>query len=384
MTLRSLTTHFGRLLDVRRDDAARIGFMAVFLFFLLAANNVIKIVRDSLFLSRFPITQLPYVYLLAALFAGAVIGIYARYTSRLSLSQVILGSHAFIVSNVIIFWLLIAFYDFGWVLYAFYIWSAIVGLVVVAQFWTLANDMFNPREGKRLFGILTAAGTLGGMAGGFGAHWAVNFLFGTNQLLWLIVVLFTGAFGVVWFAVRERENVLAANHSEDVSPREIKGQDAGGVIGTLLGSRYLQLIAALTFVSVIVSTLIDYQFKAAAKEAYPSADALAGFFGSYYAWLSVVTLFAQVWLTGRLLMGLGLTPSLLLLPGTLFAGSIGLLLWPGLFAATATRLAEASLRTSVNDTAGEILYLPIPDYIKKKIKVLLDVTVERLGDGTAR
>ena len=95
-----------------------------------------------------------------------VISIYSRYTSRLSLSQVILGSHAFIISNVIIFWLLIAFYDFGWVLYAFYIWSAIVGLVVVAQFWTLANDMFNPREGKRLFGILTAGGTLGGMMGG--------------------------------------------------------------------------------------------------------------------------------------------------------------------------------------------------------------------------
>jgi HEAT repeat protein len=31
----------------------------------------------------------------------------------------------------------------------------------------------------------------------------------------------------------------------------------------------------------------------------------------------------------------------------------------------------------------EILYLPIPDFIKKKVKVFLDVTVERLGDGTA-
>ncbi len=382
-TLRFLTLNFRQLLDVRRGEAARIGFMAAFLFFLLAANNVIKIVRDSLFLSRFPITQLPYVYLLAALLAGAVITIYSRYTSRLSLSQVILGSHAFIISNVIIFWLLVAFYDFGWVLYAFYIWSAIVGLVVVAQFWTLANGMFTPREGKRLFGILTAAGTLGGMMGGVGANWAVNFLFGTNQLLWLIVVLFTGAFGVVWFAVRERERVFAASRREGVLPREIKTRDASGVMGTLRGSRYLQTIAALIFVSVIVSTLIDYQFKAAAKEAYRSTDALVRFFGSYYAWLSVVTIFAQLWLTRRLLMGLGLTPSLLLLPLTLLAGSIGILVWPGLFAATANRLGEASLRTSVNDTAGEILYLPIPDYIKKKIKVLLDVTVERLGDGTA-
>ena len=372
-----------KIFDVRPGEAARIGFMAAFLFFLLAANNVIKIVRDALFLSRFPITQLPYVYLLAAVAAGIVISIYSRYTFRLSLAQVILGSHAFIISNVIIFWLLIGFYDFGWVLYAFYIWSAIVGLIAVAQFWMLANEMFTPRDGKRLFGILTAAGTLGGMLGGFGASLAVTFLFGTRQLLWFIVALFAGSFGVVWFAARERETALAANHGVDVPSREIGERGGSGVVGTLSGSRYLQTIATLIFLSVIVSTLIDYQFKAAAQGAYPSTEALAGFFGSYYAWLSVVTVLAQLLLTGRLLMGLGLTPSLLVLPLTVFAGSISLLVWPGLFAATATRLAEASLRTSVNHSGVEILYLPIPDFIKKKVKVFLDVTVERLGDGAA-
>jgi ATP:ADP antiporter, AAA family len=379
VTLRSLTVNFRRLLIVRPEEAKGIGFMAGFLFFLIAANNVIKIVRDSLFLSRFPITQLPYVYLLAAVFAGAVIGIYSRYTSKLSLSRVILGSHVFIVSNVIIFWSLIAFYDSGWLLYAFYIWTAVVGLVAVAQFWTLTNDMFNPRAGKRHFGILTAAGTLGGMMGGIASNWVVSFLFGTKQLLWLTVVLFAGAFAMAYLATRERARAPA----EEAPHREITAQKASGVFGILRNSRYLQTIAALIFVSVIVSTLIDYQFKAAAKEAYPSADALAGFFGSYYAWLSAVTLPVQVWLTGKFLMGLGLTPSLLLLPLSLLAGSISLLIWPGLFAATATRMAEVSLRTSVNRSGVEILYLPISDFIKKKVKVFLDVTVERLGDGAA-
>lgn len=383
MSFASLKINFWKPADFGPGEARRIGFMAALLFFLLAANNVIKIVRDSLFLDRFPITDLAYVYLLAGLIAGATLSLYARYTSRLSLSRVILGSHAFIVSNLVIFWLLFTFYDFAWVFYAFYMWSAIVGLVVVAQFWTLANAMFNPREGKRLFGILTAGGTLGGIAGALGANWAVNFLFGTKHLLWLIVVFFAGAFAVVWFARRERDKDRAANPREETQVSEANARDATGVVETLRNSRYLQLIAILIFVSVIVSTLIDYQFKAAAKEAYPSTDALAVFFGHYYIWLSVVTFLAQVGLTGRLLMGLGLTPSLLLLPLTLVAGSVSFLAWPGLYTATGTRLAEASLRTSVNRSGVEILYLPIPDFIKKKVKVLLDVTVERLGDGAA-
>ena len=129
--------------------------------------------------------------------------------------------------------------------------------------------------------------------------------------------------------------------------------------------------------------MIDYQFKATAKEAYSSADALAGFFGSYYAWLSVVTLLAQLCLTGKALTKFGLTASLLILPSALLAGSISLLAWPGLVAATATRMAEASLRTSVNQSGVQVLYLPVPDSIKKKVKVFMDVTVERLGDGVA-
>ena len=84
LSVRALTINVPRLLGIRPGETARIGLMATLLFFLLGANNVIKIVRDSLFLSRFPITQLAYVYLLAALLASGVIGIYSRYTSRLS------------------------------------------------------------------------------------------------------------------------------------------------------------------------------------------------------------------------------------------------------------------------------------------------------------
>jgi ATP:ADP antiporter, AAA family len=243
MILRTPTTNFARFFDVRPGEVARLGLMALFLFLLLAANNLIKIVRDSLFLSRFPITELPYVYLMAALVAGAVIAIYSRYTSRFSLSQVVLGSHAFIVSNIIIFWFLIVFYDFDWVLYAFYMWSAIVGLVAVAQFWTWVNDIFNLREGKRLFGVLTAAGTLGAMTGGLAANFAVSFLFGTNQLLWLIVVLFAGSSGVAWLIVRKTESALAPNAKQDMTAREVKERNASGVVGMLYSSRYLQTLS---------------------------------------------------------------------------------------------------------------------------------------------
>ena len=373
----SLTNTLSRFFDIRPGEARRVGIMVSLLFFLLAANNVIKVVRDALFLSRFPISDLAYVYFLVALLAGVIIAVYTRYTVRLPLYRLILGLNAFIISNVIMFWFLIVVFNFAWSIFAFYIWSAIVSVLAVAQFWTFAGLIFTSREAKRLFGIFSAGGSLGAILGGFGSGWAVNLFMGTNELFWLIGALFAGAFGVVWLAGKELSEL------QTPTSRETKATEQAGALGPILASRYLQLIAGAIFVSVAVSTLIDFQFKAAAKMAYASQDDLTAFFGSYYAWVAIITFFAQVVLTRRLLTAFGLIPSLLLLPVTLFAGSLGILVWPGLFSTTATRLTDAVLRTSVNQSGMEILYLPLSAAVKRRVKTFLDVVLQRLGDGAA-
>ncbi len=379
----SLTSTLSRFFDVRPGEARRVGIMVSLLFFLLAANNVIKVLRDALFLSHYPIRDLAYVYLLAALLAGVIIAVYTRYTVRLPLYQLVLGSHAFIISNVIVFWFLIVIFNFAWSIYAFYIWSAIVGVLAVAQFWTLAGLIFTSRQARRLFGIFSAGGSLGAILGGFGSGWAVNLFMETDELFWLIGALFAGAFGVVWLARNELSELQTVALTETPTTGEERASQQTGALGAIRASGYLQLIAGAIFASVAVSTLIDFQFKAAAKVAYPSKDGLTAFFGSYYAWVAIITFVSQTVLTGRLLTAFGLIPSLLLLPVGLFAGSLGILVWPGLFSTTATRLTDAVLRTSVNQSGMEILYLPLSAIVKRRIKTFLDVVLQRLGDGAA-
>jgi AAA family ATP:ADP antiporter len=379
----SLTNTLFRFFEIRPGELRRVGIMVALLFFLLAANNVIKVARDSLFLSQFPIDHLPYVYLLAAVVAGLIIAAYSRYALRFPLYRLILGSNAFIISNVIAFWFLIVLFNFGWAIYAFYVWSAIVGVLSVAQFWTFAGLIFTPREAKRLFGVFSAGGSLGAILGGFGSGWAVNLFTEIGALFWLIGALFAGACGVVWLANNELSELQTAAPTNIPTTRETKASGQTTALSAIRASGYVQLIAAAIFVSTVVSTLIDFQFKAAAKAAYVSQDDLAAFFGSFYAWVAIITLPTQLLLTGRFLSGFGLSSGLLLLPVTLFAGSLGILVWPGLFSATATRLTDIVLRTSVNQSGMEILYLPLSASLKKRVKAFLDVVLQRLGDGAA-
>src|ERR1044072_6845882 len=103
----SLANTLARFFDIRPGEGRRVTLMVSLLFLLLAANNVIKVERDSLFLSRFSLGDFSYVSLLVPLLAGLIIDVYTRYTIGLPFYQLILGTYALIISNVCVFWYLI-------------------------------------------------------------------------------------------------------------------------------------------------------------------------------------------------------------------------------------------------------------------------------------
>lgn len=371
-------SHF---LDIRTGEAYRVGVMASLLFFLIAANNLIKIVRDSIFLSHHAVSELPYLYILVAFLAAAIIATYTKYTATLSVIRLILGTNAVILSNIICFWLLLTYFSSGWIYYAFYIWSAIVSVIAVAQLWTLAEQIFSLEGGKRSFGFLSAGGTVGGTLAGFGVKWFLPQSVESHHLLWVIAGLYLAPSALLlWARHRIVGNISKSELGISDKPEETRASSIGEL---LAGSTYLKTIAILIFVSVIVSTLIDFQFKSAAKQAYPSAGALTVFFSSYYGWLSVATFFVQVVLTGKILTTVGLKPSLYLTPGTLLIGSLAITIWPGLPAVVLTRMADGALRESIYRSGMESLYMPLSGKVKKTVKTFLDVVIERIGDATA-
>jgi AAA family ATP:ADP antiporter len=369
--------------DIRsRQEGYRLGVMAALLFLLIAANNLIKILRDSIFLGHHSVSELPYLYILVALFAGVIIATYTRYTAHLSLVRLILATNALIVLMIAGFWFLLTYINPAWSHYAFYIWSAMASVIAVAQLWTLANQIFNPDQGKRLFGLLTAGGTIGGAAAAFGAKWTVHLSVESNHLLWVVGGLYVTASVLLGLTQRRLRETLSAK--EFVSPKSGEAVINGdNIFARLAGSPYLKTIATVILVSVVVSTLIDFELKTAAKEIYPSKSALAGFFSSYYGWLSVATLFAQVVLTGKTLSKLGLSTSLYVTPVTLLTGALAIMIWPGLIAAALTRIADATLRNSIHRSCMEIIYMAVPAGVLKSIKTFLDVVVERVGDASA-
>ena len=111
-------SHF---LDIQTGEAYRVGVMAFLLFFFIAANNLIKILRDSIFLGHHSVSELPYLYILVAFLAALIIATYTKYTATLSVIRLILGTNAVILSNIVFFWFLLTYFNPDWSYYTFYI-----------------------------------------------------------------------------------------------------------------------------------------------------------------------------------------------------------------------------------------------------------------------
>ena len=54
-----------------------------------------------------------------------------------------------------LFWLLFRS-EASWISAGFYLFGQIFGTLLLSQFWTLANEIYDPRQARRLFGFLGA------------------------------------------------------------------------------------------------------------------------------------------------------------------------------------------------------------------------------------
>jgi ATP/ADP translocase len=87
-----------------------------YLFLVIACYLIGRVVRDSLFLSRFPAAQLPYADIATALTVGVLIAVYIRLGRHSSLHRLLLGSLLLFASNCLCFWVLAHFYLVGSIL----------------------------------------------------------------------------------------------------------------------------------------------------------------------------------------------------------------------------------------------------------------------------
>jgi ATP/ADP translocase/HEAT repeat protein len=364
------------IFDLRREERTLGLLMALYHVLLLVSLYLLKPVRDSLFLSSRGPAELPFVFLLTTAVVVPVAYLHTRAGRRMDVGSLIDG-----VSLVLVLSLVglrgLLHVEGEWVTYLLYAWVSIYGLVVTSQFWLMANALFTASQSKRVFSLLSAGAIVGAIVGGEVTGLLVDVIGMESENLLL------GAGAVLLAATALARGIRRYERgTERLGPaQETAAEDASGALPIIRESRHVQLIVGTLTVMVVVTTLVDYQFKTVATQAFPTEDGLTTFMGQFYGRVSLVALLVQLVVAPRLMRVVGIGGALSILPGMLALGAVGMLLMPGLVAGVFLRGSGQSLKHSVDKTGRELLFVPVPLEKKKRVKVFIDLFVDQGAQG---
>jgi AAA family ATP:ADP antiporter len=348
--------------------------MFFYLLFVLFAYYILKPVSRAMFLTKFDPDNLPALYILIAAFGGVFAFLYSKLAARTSLRAAVFATMALSVICLCAIWALI---HFPWMIYVLNIWVSLFSIVLVSQGWLVASNIFDAREAKRLYPLLGMGMVLGAACGGEFTSRTAR-LVGTHNLLLASAVMVILAY--LSFRLATRKSAGAVREAR-AAHKEETDFSFGGMIGDIGRTRHLQVIVAIMAMMYIVDTLVEYQFQVTASAAH-KGDNLTAFFGKFYGlYLNLTEFVFQLFVTSVVVRRFGVGGTLQIAPACIAIASSVVVGSHSVATSAAVRLTEASTRYTLNRTGMELLYMPLQQELRNRIKAFIDICVDRLSRG---
>ncbi|HNV86424.1 MAG TPA: Npt1/Npt2 family nucleotide transporter [Candidatus Omnitrophota bacterium] len=367
------------IVRIRKEEWPRTLLMFLYFFLTITSYYILKPVRDSAFIHEYGAENLPYAWLLTIVVLPLFVSAYVKFVDFLEKNVLLSSTLIFFIINLGVFWWF-AHFQYRWLYAIFFIWVSIFSVMTVTQFWLYANDLFNPREAKRLYGFVGSGGILGGIAGGVITSQLAPVI-GTRNLmlvagfLLLFCVLLINA---IWGVERDRKSLPSSEREESGSGAKYGVRKS---IRLIFSRKYFLLLVGLICVTKVVSTLVDYQFKNIVQDVFTVLDLRTAFFGKFFAILNAFSFCVQFFLTSFVLRRFGVAVALLLLPVGLAFGSVAILANPFLWSAAFTMLYDGGMNYSLNQSTKEVLYLPVSREHRYRVKPFIDMFAYRIAKG---
>ena len=395
-------------------------------FLLLTAYYVIKPVREALILAGGGAEVKSYAAAGQALLLLGAVPLYAALAGRLPRRRLINSVTLFFIACLVAFYLLAQMkLPLG---VGFFLWVGVFNLMVVAQFWSFANDVYTTDEGKRLFPIVAFGASSGAVLGSLLTGKLIGPL-GVYQLLLVAAGLLAAGLAVTNVVDRrERRRTEAARGmaestatlpaatkeirlesgefkladlklavkeaKEGAAPPPSDGRLAAGgnAFRLVLQNRYLLLIALLMLFLNWVNTTGEYVLGRTVARA--AADAVAAgtaggldekaligkFYSDFFSVVNVAGLLLQLFAVSRILKFAGVRLAILVLPVIALVGYGILAFVPILAAVRWAKTAENATDYSLQNTVRNVLFLPTTREEKYKAKQAIDSFFVRAGD----
>ena len=369
-----------RFVEIRREEAPVVGWCWLFIFAVLSSYYIMRPIRDEAGVAG-GVNNLQW------LFTGTLLGMvllnipFAYLVKTLPRRRFIPITYHFFAGNIILFAALLYWADAQqtiWIGRVFFVWVSVYNLFVVSVFWQLNVDLFNPEQGKRLFGLISAGASIGAIVGssvtaGLARYVSPIFLLLGAAVLLEIAVLSVGRLSRLSPALH-RDPAVATT---DEAP--IGGSIFAGITRAF-GSRYLINVSLFVLLFTVTSTILYFQQAGIVSHGIRGRGAQTAFFATVDLCVNILTLGIQLFVTGRLVVLLGVALTLGLLPALTLIGFGALALMPTITAVAVFQVLRRAGDYAITRPTREVLFTVVPREDRFKAKSFIDTVVYRAGD----
>ncbi|WP_241606792.1 NTP/NDP exchange transporter [Rosenbergiella epipactidis] len=378
-----LLGRFQRLVSIKQEELAPLCWGWLYIFSLLCAYYILRPIRDT-------VSTLTGAHSLPWLFTAVLITMlllqwpYNRLSQRLPRERFI--SYSYQACALILCAFALGFSRHGglhdlFLGRAFFVWVSVFNLFAVSVFWALIVDIFDSERGKRLFGLLAAAATIGAIGGSGLTSLVANHL--STPVLLIIAV---GLIQVSVFSAKRLSHCGRRLSQSATEEKASHSSSAGGLTPLLIGIRqtlaspYLLGICGYILFYSVTSTLLYFQQAAIVQHAFSQPAQRTTFFANVDLAINVLTLICQLTASGKILSRWGVALSLALLPLVSILGFGWLGVAPSLSVLVGFTIVRRSINFALARPSREILFTVVPTSEKYHAKVFIDTLVYRVGD----
>ena len=373
----------GQIYEIKPTERRSAALFFVYALLMMVSYYILKTIREPLLLTGSSAEYKSYAHAVIALTLLVFLPLYGMVFSSTRKINLIRIITVFFLACMAVFMLLgRSGADIG---FAYYVWVGVFAVVVPTQFWAFAADSYSVESGKRLFPVIMVGATLGSLLAP-----SLSGALYPKTGPWLLLAAAMILLALTLPLVRYSRRAIPLGSR---SPGEILGaRESGGALSGLalvFSNRFLFLMALLILLLNWVNTTGEYVLAelvvrhaetAEAESGISRSDFIAGFYGSFFFTVNLLTLLFQVFVVARVIRWIGVRGAVLVVPLVSMIG-YGLVAFIPVFSVIRlVKLMENSTDYSLMNTTRHSLFLPLPRAHTYEGKTAIDGFFWRFGD----
>ncbi len=376
-----------KVFDFKKQELPVVALLFSFFFLVIVVFQMLKPLKNGLFVERFGADVELYAKLLNIVVAAAGVAVFTYLYNRLPRQRLIYALAAFFIVGFV--WLSAILRTPGTTsVWVFYLLGDLESTMMVASFFAYLTDISDADQAKRLYGVIGGGGVIGGWVGITFAAVMLDQI-GMQGLL-LLAAAVMGVVIVVTYSVERlvaRDDVYrnAAGTRPVMTESTQEPSRFGAAIEgarLVMRSRYLAAIVGILAFYEIASQLMDYQFKHAVQ-GLSGVTTTQAYLADVYFFANLLSVVVQLFLVSLIMRKLGLVAALVILPVAILGGSIGFFLVPTMYVASSLVISENGLNYSLQQTSRESLYVVTTPEEKYKARAFTNMFVQRFAKGVS-